>query len=211
MSAESLLSAETRVHRPNGWDRRRERVSRHLERTALTLFAQEAPGDVTIERIAAAAGVSMRTFFRYFGSRDEVLAALPRSLTEILCARVRARPAHESLVEAFSAAVRETEEDRAEQVEADQELLLAWGLAVHRSPQTVLLALARGAVSTAATFQTAVAARLDVEPDDPRAGAYAAALSGVVSYAFERWVAHDGADSLSATLLGALATLPDLR
>jgi AcrR family transcriptional regulator len=205
------MSAETIVHHPNGWDRRRERVSRHLERTALTLFAQEAPEAVTIERIAAAAGISMRTFFRYFGSRDEVLASLPRGLTELLCARVRARPAHESLIEAFSAAVRETEEERGEGGEQDRELLLAWGLAVHRSPETVLLALAHGAVSTAAAFQTAVTARLGVEPDDTRAGAYAAALSGVVSYAFERWVARGGADSLSATLLDALATLPDLR
>jgi AcrR family transcriptional regulator len=205
------MNAETLAARPNGWDRRRERVSRHLERTALTLFAQEAPEDVTIERIATAAGVSMRTFFRYFGNRDEVLAALPRSLVELLCARVLARPARESLVEAFSAAVRETDQNRAGEPQADRELLFAWGLAVHRSPETVLQALARGAVSTAAAFQRAVSARLEVEPDDLRAGAYAAALSGVVSFAFERWVASAGAESLSETLLDALATLPDLR
>jgi AcrR family transcriptional regulator len=201
------MSAETLEHRPNGWELRRERVARHLERTALTLFASEAPQEVTVERIAAAAGISMRTFFRYFASRDEVLASLPRSLIELLCAKVRARPEHESLVEAFSAAVRETNHER----DGDRELLLAWGLAVHRSPQTVMLALARGTVSTSAAFQAAVTARLGVGPDDPRAGALAAALSGVVSYGFERWVAHGGTDSLSATLLDALATLPDLR
>jgi AcrR family transcriptional regulator len=205
------MSAETLVARPNGWDRRRERVSRHLERTALTLFAQEAPEDVTIERIAAAAGISMRTFFRYFANRDEVLAALPRSLAELLCARVRARPASESLVEAFSAAVRETDQDRGDEGQADRDLLRAWGLAVHRSPETVLLALARGAVGTTPAFQTAVSARLGVGPDDLRAGAFAAALSGVVSFAFERWVARGGDDSLSETLLDALAALPDLR
>jgi AcrR family transcriptional regulator len=201
------MTVESVLHRSSGWELRRERVSRHLERTALTLFAQEAPEDVSVERIAAAAGISMRTFFRYFGSRDEVLAALPRSLIELLCARVRARPAHESVVEAFSAAVRQTESEG----DGDVDLLLAWGLAVHRSPETVLLALARGAVSTAAAFQAAVCDRLGAGPDDLRAGAYAAALCGVVSYAFERWVACRGADSLSDTLLEALATLPDLR
>jgi AcrR family transcriptional regulator len=195
------------LHRRGGWELRRERVSRQLERTALTLFAQEAPEDVTVERIAAAAGISMRTFFRYFGSRDEVLAALPRSLVELLCARVRARPAHESVIEAFSAAVRESGSGDADA----SDLLLVWGLAAHRSPETVLVALARGAVSTAAAFQATVCARLGVPPDDLRGGAYAAALSGVVSFAFERWVARGGADSLSATLLEALATLPDLR
>ena len=201
------MSAETLEHRPNGWVLRRERVARQLERTALTLFASEPPQDVTVERIAAAAGISMRKFFRYFASRDEVLAALPRSLIELLCARVRARPPHESLVEAFSAAVQETNHER----DGDRELLLAWGLAVHRSPETVMLALARGAVSHSAAFQRAVTDRLGVGPDDLRAGAYAAALSGVVGYAFERWVSHGGADSLSETMLDALATLPDLR
>src|ERR1700759_2906087 len=116
------MTVETLVPRPNGWELRRERVSRHLERTALTLFAQEAPEDVTVERIAAAAGISMRTFFRYFGSRDEGLAALPRSLIEPLCARVRARPAHESVIEAFSAAVQETQTGTGD----DVDLLLAW-------------------------------------------------------------------------------------
>src|SRR5215471_14345997 len=91
-------------NRPSGWDVHRERVARGIETAALELFAEEGADEVTIERIVAAAGVSKRTFFRYFATREEILATLPnRSLAQI-SERVRSRPASESLLQAFAAA-----------------------------------------------------------------------------------------------------------
>jgi len=47
--------------------------ARELELISLRLFTRDGFEDTTVERIAGAAGVSKRTFFRYFDSKADVL------------------------------------------------------------------------------------------------------------------------------------------
>ena len=62
-----LMAARGRRGRPPGTS------ARELELISLRLFTRDGFEDTTVERIAAAAGVSRRTFFRYFDSKADVL------------------------------------------------------------------------------------------------------------------------------------------
>lgn len=57
----------TRPGRPRGTSKR------DLELIAMRLFSDQGFDNTTVEHIAAAAGISGRTFFRYFPSKAEVL------------------------------------------------------------------------------------------------------------------------------------------
>jgi mycofactocin system transcriptional regulator len=56
-----------------GRGRPRETSARALELVALDLFAAQGFAQTSVEQIAAGAGVSKRTFFRYFESKTAVL------------------------------------------------------------------------------------------------------------------------------------------
>jgi len=71
-----------------------------LVRTALSTAAEElflANGfeKVTVEQIARAAGVSRRTFFRYYESKEDVMVERSDRLGEQLLAELAARPLNE--------------------------------------------------------------------------------------------------------------------
>jgi mycofactocin system transcriptional regulator len=62
-----LMAVGGRRGRPPGTS------ARELELISLRLFTRDGFEDTTVERIAVAAGVSRRTFFRYFDSKADVL------------------------------------------------------------------------------------------------------------------------------------------
>jgi len=194
------------VEMGGGWNARRERMSRRIERSALMLFAKERAEDVTVERLANAAGISVRTWFRYFAGRDEVLAALPMRKLELITNLVRARPPEEILVEAFSEAVA-----AAQEAETELDMVLLWGIAVHRSPEPALRAMAQSALTMNGVFQAIIAERLGIDEFDPKAGALGAAFSGLVAYSYQRWVAEGGTGSLADMLAESFGVLSELH
>ncbi len=57
----------------SGWDLRHEDTTSRLQQIALELFVRWVCANVSADDIATAAGVSARTFHRYFPSKQDVL------------------------------------------------------------------------------------------------------------------------------------------
>src|SRR5882724_1300890 len=74
--------------------KRSEMMVAQLEAVALRLF-DERGFDVTVEEIAAVAQISVRTFYRYFPTKEDVLQVRIDRRTEAMRAALAMRPAAE--------------------------------------------------------------------------------------------------------------------
>ncbi|MEU6995128.1 TetR family transcriptional regulator [Streptomyces sp. NPDC046465] len=75
--------------------RKRQLVSDELTGAALKLLARKGFDAVTIDEIVAAAGVSKRTFFRYFASKEDVVIQFLAEMGTGMRAELAGRPAQE--------------------------------------------------------------------------------------------------------------------
>lgn len=87
---------------------RREQHKQHtraaLEEAALGLFARQGYEQTTVEEIAAEAGVSERTFFRYYSSKQHVLFGdVAHERVSLLRGALEARPPGEPPLESVRA------------------------------------------------------------------------------------------------------------
>src|SRR5205807_2337065 len=74
--------------RPTLTERRKAQTRREIAETALALFAREGYDGVSAETIAEEAGVSLRTFYRYFTGKDAVLSPIVTDGVDELTERV---------------------------------------------------------------------------------------------------------------------------
>ena len=63
--------------------RRRRLVQAEIERVAIRLFLEHGYDAVSVEDIAAQAGMSWRTFFRYYATKDEILRRYQSEVDEV--------------------------------------------------------------------------------------------------------------------------------
>ena len=79
--------------------RKQELVREAIFDAAIDLFTKNGFNETTIEQIAEAAGISQRSFFRYFPAKDDLLAFRIAGFGDALVAAVRACPAEAPALE----------------------------------------------------------------------------------------------------------------
>ncbi|WP_427384163.1 TetR/AcrR family transcriptional regulator [Janibacter sp. G56] len=84
-------------------ERQKDQRRRALHLAALELALSEGLGSVTVDAIAARAGVSTRTFFNYYATKESALMGWDADAVERVGAAVQARPAEESVTETLRA------------------------------------------------------------------------------------------------------------
>ncbi len=94
------MAAPTNLHQL-----RRQSTHEALRRVALASFAREGFTNVTVTQLARQAGVTERTFFRHFPTKEAVLFADYETHLDWLAEALAQRPPHESLFDAVLASV----------------------------------------------------------------------------------------------------------
>ncbi len=174
-----------------------------LERAALELFQARGYARTTVEEIAAHAGLTERTFFRYFADKREVLFSGSKELEQtIVDAIANARDAGplELVVEAFAAAGKQLQALRElSHVRARHALLMEH--AELRERELIKMACL-AALVTAALRARGV----------PELEASMAAEAGVAAFkiGFERWVAGKKPQDFAAQVRAAMRALQKL-
>lgn len=103
-------------------DRRRDATSTEIALAAAALFAEKGVGGTTAEQIAARAGVSLRTFYRYCRTKTDAVVPLLSVGAASWQAALEATPEKTKLVDAVEAAI-----DQAFTIsEADEPVLAQW-------------------------------------------------------------------------------------
>ncbi len=72
-------------------------VAASLAATALILFDKKGFDGVTVDEIASACGISRRSFFRYFATKEDIVVSGHAAFGERITERVRAQPQDEDV------------------------------------------------------------------------------------------------------------------
>jgi AcrR family transcriptional regulator len=171
---------------------RSEKMTTQLEAVALRLF-EERGFDVTVDEIATEARISVRTFYRYFPAKEDVLQVRIDRRSEAIRAALASRPVDEPPLQSLRVALAEVVSTE------DAELVRRWTTVIAATP-AVLKAVV-GGIQLKSHRVTAefLGTRLGLPADALVPVMLAAAVGGVVQAAQTQWFFQGGdlADRIS--------------
>ncbi|GAA1338682.1 TetR/AcrR family transcriptional regulator [Saccharothrix algeriensis] len=172
--------------RPAGLRERKKLATRTaLADAALRLCAERGVDGVTVEQVAHEAGVSLRTFFNYFSSKEEAVVAGDVATAEAFVLAFAARPAGEPVLEALRHALVDVVPERIDRTR------LARLRALRRTPSLLPHVMAAFHAQERA-LADAVADRVGTDPDtDLYPAMLAAAVMATLRVVVTRWLDTD--------------------
>jgi AcrR family transcriptional regulator len=170
-----------------------------IEAKALELFERRSFASVTVDDIAAAAGTSTRTFYRYFPTKDDVLQVRVEHRAAALQEALAVRPLDEAPLRSIRLALTQAVASE------DAELVHRWIAVITANPSLVRGVLGGVHVRIQAVTASFLSDRLGVAADDLAPTMLAAAVGGVAQASMQRWFVHGG--DLAGTIDEGLAVL----
>jgi AcrR family transcriptional regulator len=181
------------------WRERKKAATKHaIQDQALRLFVEKGYDATTVEEIAAAAGVSHMTFFRYFPRKEEVVEY--DEYDPLLEDLIAARPLDEAPLTALHNAIRTGLEAV---LATDREALMIRTRLILNNP----VLRSRNLIAQDATrdlFAMALARRAGLPEPDLACTAQASAALGAMAPAMVAWVEDDKSDLIG--LIGSAFT-----
>ncbi|WIE64894.1 TetR family transcriptional regulator [Curtobacterium sp. MCLR17_036] len=175
------------------WDRQRTAVRDEITRTAVDLFLRQGFEATTVDQILESVGVSRRSFFRYFGTKEDVVLGDLVARGAVIAEALKVRPEDEEPWAAIRAAFTEA----GEILTLDRSSMLALGRMLFDTPSLLARHIEKR-LRWQGMFVPLIAARLaDTDDRDLRAHAIVAAALTCLDAASREWVRGDGQYDLS--------------
>jgi TetR/AcrR family transcriptional regulator, regulator of mycofactocin system len=179
--------------------KRSEMMTSALEGVALRLFDQRGFANVTVEEIASEARISVRTFYRYFAAKEEVLQLRIERRSVALQAALAARPADEPPLRSLRLALDE------EFAAVDETLLRRWIAVTSNTPSVLKGVMGAIQLRIHPVIAEFLGSRLGVPGSDLVPTMLAAAVNGVIQAAHTQWFVQGG--DLAATISEGVGVL----
>lgn len=191
------MTQPDRVNAPGLRERKKRHMRVLISDTALRLAVEKGIAHVRVEDIAAEAGISPRTFNNYFPSKEAAIVSVAALRADTLCAALKARPPHETLHDALTAAVLALFAD-----EPDRDWIARSQLI--RNEPSLLAEERKSDALIELAIATEIAQRTNTDPSDLKPRLAATLTIAAIHAAVRFWLESPESGTLQETLAASM-------